>query len=264
MVQDSSRAPAPRGLVFALILTGTIVVNAGTDLMLPAVPSLPARLGGSAATAQLVLATYVLGSALGLIGFGELGARYARARLLVVSLLLFAVASLAAGLARSIDQLIVLRFVQGGLGAAPAVFAPGLIRALYGEAGAVAAIGRLGAAESVTPALAPLAGVALLRLWGWPASFLLSGGLALVVAALIARFRAMLPPAPAGATRGGGYGRWRPPRLTAASPGRCEARNIRKGFRQGARSRCSRRPDLSGHDATAVRACPGAPRGLAA
>lgn len=207
MVQDRSRAPAPRGLVFALILTGTIVVNAGTDLMLPAVPSLPARLGGSAATAQLVLATYVLGSALGLIGFGELGARYARARLLVVSLLLFAVASLAAGLARSIDQLIVLRFVQGALGAAPAVFAPGLIRALYGEAGAVAAIGRLGAAESVTPALAPLAGVALLRLWGWPASFLLSGGLALVVAALIARFRAMLPPAPAGATRGGGYGR---------------------------------------------------------
>jgi DHA1 family bicyclomycin/chloramphenicol resistance-like MFS transporter len=64
------------GPAFALIASGTVVSIAGTDLVLPAVPSLPAALGGTPAEAQYVLAAFVAGSGLGLILFGELGARF--------------------------------------------------------------------------------------------------------------------------------------------------------------------------------------------
>lgn len=44
---------------------------AGIDLVLPAVPSLTHALPGSAAAAQMVIASYVTGAALGLIVLGE-------------------------------------------------------------------------------------------------------------------------------------------------------------------------------------------------
>ena len=65
---------SPATLGFALIASATALGIAGTDLVLPAVPSLPAALGGTPARAQLVLAAYVAGTGLGLLLFGELGA----------------------------------------------------------------------------------------------------------------------------------------------------------------------------------------------
>ena len=75
---------------------------AGTDLVLPAVPGLPAALGGTPAEAQLVLAAFVAGAALGLLLFGELGARFDQPRLLALSLVAYgAVSAAAARSARS-------------------------------------------------------------------------------------------------------------------------------------------------------------------
>lgn len=118
-----------RRLVSALVAGSTIAAGIGTDLMLPAVPSLPRALGGSAAQAQLVLASYVLGTSAGLLVFGEFGTRMSRHKLLLSSLVLFAAASLAAAVSSDIGMLILTRFMQGAFGAAPAVFAPGFIRA---------------------------------------------------------------------------------------------------------------------------------------
>ncbi|MCA8905693.1 MAG: hypothetical protein KDA43_12920, partial [Hyphomonas sp.] len=61
---------AAPSLAFALLILGTTLGIAGTDLVLPAVPGLPDVLGGSAAMAQLVLAAFVAGGCVGLILFG--------------------------------------------------------------------------------------------------------------------------------------------------------------------------------------------------
>lgn len=49
---------ASPALMFLLISFGTILGIAGTDLILPAIPAMPAALGGTAALAQMVLAAY--------------------------------------------------------------------------------------------------------------------------------------------------------------------------------------------------------------
>lgn len=159
-------------LTLALVIGCTVLGLAGTDLVLPAVPTLPDTLGGSVATAQLVLATFVAGAGLGLILFGELGARFDQRRLLLASLAAYAVFSALAALAETLSQLIAIRFVQGLASAAAAVFAPGIIRVLFDEAAALRAIGILGSIESLVPALAPIAGVQLLAWFGWQASFI--------------------------------------------------------------------------------------------
>ena len=174
----------PRTAIFALIVSGTVLGIAGTDLILPAIPSLPAALGGTAERAQLVLASYVFGTLVGLLGFGELGARFDPRRLLVGSLALFAVTSLAAVFVDSLELLILIRFAQGAFGSGPAVFAPGFINGLYPQDRAAQAFARLYSIESLTPALAPIAGVYLLSLGGWTLSFTILGVLGILVVTL--------------------------------------------------------------------------------
>ncbi|MEM6913769.1 MAG: MFS transporter [Pseudomonadota bacterium] len=136
-------------------LAGTILGLAGTDLVLPAVPSLPDILGGTQAMAQGVLATYTLGIAIGLVLWGEAGSRVNQVTLLLVCLCGFAIASLVATRADSIPVLTVCRFFQGLLGAAPAVFAPVWIRHLVPEHSVVRVFGLLATFESMIPAKAP-------------------------------------------------------------------------------------------------------------
>lgn len=162
--------------LFLVVAASTIIGIAGVDLVLPAVPLLPERLGGDTARAQLVLAAYSLGTALGLLAFGELGARIDRVRLLTLSLVLFALVSAIAATVSQLDTLVAWRFIQGALGAAPAVFAPGIVRCIFGDEHAPKAMGWLGSAESLAPALAPIAGLYLFGLGDWRLSFWVLAG----------------------------------------------------------------------------------------
>lgn len=127
----AARRDLRAGTAFALLVAGTTLGLAGTDLVLPAVPALPAALSGSAAEAQLVLAAFVAGAGSGLVLFGELGARFDQRPLLGLSLLAYGGRSLAAARAGGLDLLNLLRFFQGMAGAASAVFAPGMIKSLF-------------------------------------------------------------------------------------------------------------------------------------
>ncbi len=171
-------------LALGLVVAATVLGIMGTDLVLPAVPSLPETLGGDAAAAQLVLAAYAGGTGVGLLAYGALGDRFATRTLFIISLVLTGFASFACAWAPSIGALIALRAVQGAVAAGPAVFAPAIARAMFDEAGAVRAIGALGSIESLAPALAPILGVWLLAIGGWELSFELIGVIALALAAL--------------------------------------------------------------------------------
>ena len=172
-------------LTFALLVCGTIIGLAGIDLVLPAVPSLPNHINGSLEGAQLVLASFAAGTAFGLLIFGELGARFNQRILLIGALTLYANLSFLAAQCESINQLITVRFFQGLASSAPAVFAPGMIKAMFDEKGALKAIGLMGSIESLTPAFAPVIGAWLLTFADWRASFFLTTVLALALATTI-------------------------------------------------------------------------------
>lgn len=169
-------------VLFSLLICGTVLGLAGTDLILPAIPGLPYALPGTIEQAQLVLATFVGGTAIGLLMFGELGARFDQRKLLLMALLAYGALSYLATISANLNQLITIRFFQGLACSAPAVFAPGIIRSVFDERGALRAIGLMGSIESLTPALAPIIGAWLLSFTDWKASFYLTALLSLVLA----------------------------------------------------------------------------------
>jgi DHA1 family bicyclomycin/chloramphenicol resistance-like MFS transporter len=205
MRANQSSAGGRPALAFTLVVAGTVLGLAGTNLVLPAVPSLPTMLGGTLEQAQLVPAAFVAGSACGLLLFGALGARFDQRFLLVGSLAAYGLISLLAGTSGSLALLVGLSLLQGAASAAAAVFSPGMIRVLFGDHRAVSAFGFLGSVESLTPALAPVVGVWLLHAFGWNAAYVVIGSLTLVLAAATVLLRSELPALVSGAGVGG-YG----------------------------------------------------------
>ena len=188
--------------IFVLVAAGTVLGLMGTDLVLPAIPILPESLGGTAPDAQLVLAAYVAGTCLGVVGCGAISERWPAKRLLLASLVGMAVTSYLCTLATSLPLLTAMRGAQGFVSAAPAVLAPAIVKALFDEQGATRALGFVGSVESLAPALAPIAGALLLGFGGWQLSFELLAILAAALAVAVARVGAF----PNVATRrDGGY-----------------------------------------------------------
>jgi MFS family permease len=203
-IMTSHDHDARRRVAFTLIVASTLLGIAGTDLVLPAIPFLPDALGATHARAQYVLAAFALGAAVGLLSFGALGARWNQRRLLVASLLAYSGTSAIAAASTSVEFLVAMRFLQGFAGAAAAVFAPGMIRLLYGDQRAVSALGLLNSVEMLAPAFAPILGVWLLHLGGWPSSFIAIAVAALCLTAGVAMLGKNLPE-PERPTRAGGY-----------------------------------------------------------
>jgi MFS family permease len=190
----------------ALLAAANVLGIAGIDLVLPAIPGLSQALGGSAAEAQMVLASFVAGTAGGLLLFGNLSHRFDQRWLLVISLLLYALVSFGCGLAKDLPTLIALRFLHGASGSAAVVFSPGFIRRMLPPNKAVHMIGIIGSIESLVPAFAPVLGAFLLLRWGWEASFHLSAALAALLAFAAFILLKYLPEVPS-MTTPGSYGR---------------------------------------------------------
>lgn len=178
---------------FLILAAGTVLGLAGTDLVLPAVPTLPREIGGGIASAQMVIAAFVAGTACGLVLFGALGPRFGRQVTIVAALIAYSILSLAAAFSAHIGTLIGLRFLQGTAASAPAVFAPAILRALFDESGATRALGALGSVESLVPALAPAAGAWLIWLWGWQSPFFATSILTALLAVFTAFSATVLP-----------------------------------------------------------------------
>ncbi len=171
-------------LPMILITAGSLCSLAATDLVLPAIPVLPTVMTGTATQAQWVLIAFVIGISLGLVAFGELGARCKTITLLTTALVCFSILSLLATFTHSLVQLSCIRFFQGIFASASAVYAPVIIKQLYADNKAVAMIGRISSIEAVAPAIAPIFGVMLLSAFGWQSSFYLLAVLSALLAVL--------------------------------------------------------------------------------
>jgi len=152
-----------------------------------AVSALQSKFNASIFDVQWVVESYgIFLSALVLAG-GAAGDSFGRRRIFVGGVGIFALASLACGLASSIQQLIVARCVQG-VGAA--LLVPGslaLISASFDEDSRAKAIGTWSGFTAITSAFGPVLGGWLIEHASWRWAFLLNLPLAAAVVAISLR-----------------------------------------------------------------------------
>ncbi|QGK68590.1 Bcr/CflA family efflux MFS transporter [Allosaccharopolyspora coralli] len=181
--------PAPRGskLRFALILGGlTAFGPLSVDMYLPALPQLTTALGTSSAQAQLTLTTVLLGLAFGQLIAGPVSDAVGRRGPLLVGVSLYTVVSVLCAVAVSVEQLTVLRLVQGLSAAAGMVIARAAIRDLYSGAEATRFFSALMLVTGLAPILAPVIGGGVLTYTTWRGVFVVLAGFGALLLAVVA------------------------------------------------------------------------------
>ena len=162
----------------------TAVGPLSTDMYLPAFPAIEASLGGQPGTAQITLATWFAGLAIGQITQGSLADRYGRRGPLIVGTAIYAVANAGCALAPDIVSLSVLRFIAAFGGSASMVIPRAIVRDLADGHAAARLMSRLMLVMGAAPILAPTLGGAILGFATWHAIFWITaayGGLCCVV-----------------------------------------------------------------------------------
>ncbi|PTQ90739.1 multidrug effflux MFS transporter [Agitococcus lubricus] len=162
-----------------LILLGalTAIGPLSIDMYLPSFPTLEQELGQGA---QLSLASFFIGMAIGQVLYGSLSDRFGRKAPLIIGLSIFMVSALAASQAHNMHELIIYRFLQGFGGCSGMVIARAIVRDRCQPSQAAQAFSMLILVMGLAPILAPMAGSYFLTAWGWHSIFYFKAGFALV------------------------------------------------------------------------------------
>jgi DHA2 family multidrug resistance protein-like MFS transporter len=161
---------------WALVPAVLAVLTVGLDatILSVALPTLGRSLDASTGQLQWFVAAYTLVFAAALVPGGMLGDRYGRKRMLVLSLLVFGVASIACALAPSAETFIAARALLGLGGGILLPMVLALLPALFDEAERPRAIGAITVAAMLGYPIGPLLGGWMLTRFDWSWVFLIN------------------------------------------------------------------------------------------
>lgn len=179
-MNKSIAAPSTAALGMTLIVLLALLTALDAmaiDMYLPGMPQIAADLGVSAGRIQQTLSVFLVGLAIGQALYGPLLDRFGRRLPLLAGVAIFALGSVAAALAPSVEWLLAARFVQA-LGAAAGLVAP---RAIVADLCDVTESSRIFSLlmqiMMIAPILAPIMGGYLLGWGSWRLVFWVLAGL---------------------------------------------------------------------------------------
>jgi DHA1 family bicyclomycin/chloramphenicol resistance-like MFS transporter len=149
----------------------TAVGPSTTDMYLPAFPAIEASFNAPEGSAQLTLAAWFAGLAVGQLTQGTLSDRFGRKRPLMVATAIYTLSCLGCALAPSIAWLAVFR-TSAAIGASAGMVIPrAMVRDLAEGQAAAVLLSRLALVMGAAPILAPTVGSAVLAFADWRGIF---------------------------------------------------------------------------------------------
>lgn len=180
-------------LPLVAVCLGTFMLLVDVTIVVVALPDMAESLRTSFADLQWVMDVYALALAALLLGVGSLADRVGHRQVYVVGLVLFALASLACGLATGPLVLIAFRGVQGIGGAAMLATTTALISSIYQGRDRGVAFGAWGAVSGAASAAGPVLGGLLTEHLDWRWIFFVNLPLSVLAIVMTLRFVAVTP-----------------------------------------------------------------------
>jgi EmrB/QacA subfamily drug resistance transporter len=174
-------APTSEPWILAATILGSAMAFIDGTVVNVALPQIQTRLGATAVDAQWIVESYALFLAALILVGGSLGDHYGRKRIFALGVVLFAAASVWCGIARSPEELIIARAVQGVGGAMLVPGSLSIISASFEEARRGRAIGTWSGFTGITTAIGPVLGGFLVQHVSWRMAFFINIPLAIAV-----------------------------------------------------------------------------------
>lgn len=195
--QGVASSPAPLMSERRVSLIGAMLVAIGPvsmALYTPAMPEIVSAFGTSEAAVKMTLSVYFAGFAIAQLVCGPLSDAFGRRPIVMGFMGIYAIASMIAVVAPTIEWLILARFLQGIGAAAGVAVSRALVRDLFTHEQSARIMNLVGVILSVGPAIAPTIGGLTMKLAGWHAIFLLMLAFGFLIV-IVAKF-AMVETAP--------------------------------------------------------------------
>lgn len=103
-------------MMMATLMLVTIIHWTDMTIAVVALPSMQGSLGASREQISWVITSYIVAAAIATPPAAFLASRFGRKNMFMFSVVLFTVASIACGLAQSLEQLVFFRILQGAAG----------------------------------------------------------------------------------------------------------------------------------------------------
>lgn len=164
-----------------------------TDFYLPSMPEMQESFRTSPSMVALSLTMGMLGLSLGQVLIGPLSDKYGRKRLLVLSMLLFALSSVGCILSPNIYVFNLMRLFQGFGGAGGVVLSKSVATDMFTGKELTDFMALLGAINGVAPVVAPIIGGTMTNFTSWQGVFCLLLALGIVLMICCMRLKETLP-----------------------------------------------------------------------
>lgn len=164
-----------------------------TDFYLPALPQLTTVFSTTSSAIQMSLTLCLIGLAIGQLFIGPISDKYGRKMPLIVSMVIFSLATLCCLLTTNIYIFLACRFLQGLSGAGGIVISKSVASDLHTGKELVHFFAVLGCVQGIAPICAPFLGGLLLSISDWQGIFYTLFGIGIVLSLIFIPFHESLP-----------------------------------------------------------------------
>jgi len=163
----------PSSNLLAIMLAALAMLGPfSVDTYLPAFPNIESSLGASLVEVQQTLTAYMFSFAIMILWHGSLSDAFGRRNIILVSLAVFAVATLGCAASHSVEYLWAFRMLQGLSAGAGVVVGRAIIRDTYSDVPAARLLSLVTMIFAIAPAIAPILGGWVVKLYDWRTIFL--------------------------------------------------------------------------------------------
>lgn len=164
-----------------------------TDFYLPALPQLTTVFSTTSSAIQMSLTLCLIGLAIGQLFIGPISDKYGRKMPLIVSMIIFSLATLCCLFTTNIYIFLVCRFLQGLSGAGGIVISKSVASDLHTGKELVHFFAVLGCVQGIVPICAPFLGGLLLSISDWQGIFYSLFGIGVILSLIFIPFHESLP-----------------------------------------------------------------------
>ncbi len=179
---------ANKWLVSFTVLLGTIMAVLDSSVVNVALPNMSGTLGATIEEITWVVTGYILAQVILMPITALLSARFGRKRFYLASVVLFTLASMACGLARSMAMMVFFRAIQGAGGGVMITVSQAILRESFPPEEQGTAMGLFGLGTVLAPAFGPTLGGWLTDQYSWPWVFYVNVPIGIICVLLVLRF----------------------------------------------------------------------------
>lgn len=167
-------------LVIAVLTTLSAIGPLATDMYIPAFPQVTSDLGATAASMQLTITAFFIGSAAGQIVAGPLSDRLGRRGPLIAGILLCLVGSIGCMVSPSVEPLLIMRLIQGIGGGFGMVLGRAVLIDMTDGPELFRTMNLMQGIGGIAPIVAPLLGGLILLVGQWREVFAVIAAMSLI------------------------------------------------------------------------------------